>query len=153
MGRRGPKPTPAAILKPRGSRLAGKAAKGMKPKPGIPNCPTWLDREGKACWKRCVAALASVGVLTKGDRDALAGLCENWSRFLLTTRRWRKAEADGADALDVKRWADMASGAYAAYGRGCASFGLTPADRTRVSAPPKEPKAEGVSRFFQDEIA
>jgi P27 family predicted phage terminase small subunit len=88
MGRRGPAPTPTAILKLRGSPLATKRRNLREPKgpPGRPRCPDWLDEDAKAAWRHLIPQLDSMGVLTRIDGNALARYCRLWSR-------WRKAEA------------------------------------------------------------
>lgn len=43
--------------------------------------PTWLDREGKAEWRRVVPELNKLGILGKVDRAVLATYCDTWSKF------------------------------------------------------------------------
>ncbi len=47
-----------------------------------PACPSWLDREGKAEWKRVVPELDRLGLLSKLDRAVLAAYCDVWSKFV-----------------------------------------------------------------------
>jgi P27 family predicted phage terminase small subunit len=86
MGRRGPAPTPTAILRLRGSPLAKRNRHEPKGPPGKPRCPEWLDDDAKAAWRHLIPQLDLMGVLTRIDGNALARYCRLWSR-------WRKAEA------------------------------------------------------------
>ena len=88
MGRRGPTPTPTEVLKLRGSTLVTKHRERTEAKgpAGKPRCPEWLDADAKAMWRKLVPQLATMGVLTLVDGNALARYCRLWSR-------WRKAEA------------------------------------------------------------
>ena len=86
MGRRGPAPTPTAMLKLRGSWRAKTREGEPQPPPGRPKCPQWLDDDAKKVWRQLVPQLDEMGVLTKVDANALARYCRLWSR-------WRQAEA------------------------------------------------------------
>ena len=85
MGKRGPKPTPTAILKLRGSRRANLRKGEPQPERKRPVCPRWLDATAKACWKDIVPQLHTMGVLMKIDANAIVRYCVLWSR-------WMKAE-------------------------------------------------------------
>ncbi len=50
-----------------------------KPRADMPTCPSWLDREAKAEWKRQAPELYAVGVLTVVDGSVLAAYCEAFS--------------------------------------------------------------------------
>src|SRR3990172_1902377 len=56
-----------------------------QPALGVPECPVWLDADGKACWSETTRELEAMGLLTLADAGALAELCRTWSR-------WRAAE-------------------------------------------------------------
>ena len=59
---------------------------------GVPKMPTWLDREGKAEWRRIVPELARVGVVAFLDRAVLAAYCDVWSKLC---KARRQLDADG----------------------------------------------------------
>lgn len=75
MGKRGPKKTPTAILKIRGSRRANerpdRAVVAEMPEP-----PGWLTGEALEMWNELAPILFDAGVLTLRDRHALARLCK-----------------------------------------------------------------------------
>ena len=88
MGRRGPAPTPTAILKLRGSPRATRRDRKDEPPgpPGRPDRPVWLDDQAREMWDHLVPLLEVMRVLTRIDGNALARYCRLWAR-------WRKAES------------------------------------------------------------
>jgi P27 family predicted phage terminase small subunit len=83
MGKRGPKRTPTAILKIRGSRRATE-----RPDRGtvaeMPEAPAWLTGAALEMWNELSPLLFNANVLTMRDRNALARYCKLWEQ-------WRKA--------------------------------------------------------------
>ena len=82
---RGRKPTPAAILKARGSRHF--KGGGTLDSPGIipnkpPRCPIWLGTKGRQVWRYYAKRLANAGVLTELDRTTLALFCDAVEQYL-----------------------------------------------------------------------
>ena len=150
MGRRGPPPTPKAILRLAGSEAADKIKDTPDPGPA-PNMkpPKWLTKkdypEAFESWQEYQPELVKLGVLTVVDRDAFARLC-------VLKGRWRKAEkAAGHYDLVGPRgthaaWKE-ADALAALVLKHEAEFGLTPASRTRVRAQPKKSPGRK-SRFF-----
>ena len=86
MGKRGPRPTPTAKLKTRGSRQPGKRKGEPQPELGGPSRPEWLHKDAKAAWDELVPQLLATGVLAKIDGNALARYCAMWVR-------WKRANA------------------------------------------------------------
>ena len=85
MGKRGPAPTPTAILLKKGS-WRGKVNKDEpKPKSEKPKRPEWIDKYANSAWQALVPKLVELGVVTKLDRNLLTRYCQTWSR-------WRQAE-------------------------------------------------------------
>lgn len=87
MGRRGPKPDPAAKKKARGN--PGK--RPLKPEPNfggsVGDPPDHLDEVARAKWHELVEiAKATPGLLQRSDRDHLALYCETWSDYLAACR-------------------------------------------------------------------
>ena len=81
MGLRGPRPTPSAILKARGTYRADRARGEVKGPRGIPRCPAGLDKRAKQCWGQLLPMLESMGVLSRIDRNAIIRYCIDWSRW------------------------------------------------------------------------
>jgi len=167
MGKRGPRPTPKAILELRGSKRAryGKRAKEASPELGIPTAPTWLDREAKAEWRRVSKLLDEMTVLAITDRSALALMCQAWSDFLRLKREVKKEgetfkTSTGYLAKNPK--VTIMNEAFQRWYKLMIEFGLTPSARAGVMrstaagvvqppAPKRKPK--GKARFFQIGIA
>ena len=145
MGSRGPKPTPTATLKLRGSWRA-KTRKG-EPKPAsvVPACPDGLDSVAKAEWKRIVGLLERNGLITELDRTALEGYCVHyalWRKYLAALQK------QTVGTTTHRRVAACASDAYASMMRSAALFGMSPADRARVSVEPADKDVDPIDRFL-----
>jgi len=84
MGKRGPKPTPTAVLKLRGSGLVTNRI-DRHTQAERPDRPSYLTDEAATMWDELVDLLFSARVLTKRDRNALGRYCLTWDR-------WREAE-------------------------------------------------------------
>ena len=70
---RGRKPLPSNVVRLRGN--PGKRRRNdaePRPAPRVPTCPACLDGEARKEWKRLVAELADLGLLTRLDRGLLA---------------------------------------------------------------------------------
>ncbi len=160
MGKRGPKPTPTAVLKLRGSTLVSKRRQAMEVKgpEGTPERPDWLDDEAKAAWDELVPNLEGIRVLTLADRNALARYCRLWSR-------WRKAEAfidekgemfplraEDGKVKCFMQWPQVAIAHKLAQQltRLEQEFGLTPSARARIQCTPGNlgSTANAKSRYF-----
>lgn len=132
-----PKPTKLRLLEGNpGKRPINQTE--PRPAAGAPSCPTWLDREGKAEWRRIVRALDRIGLLCKIDRAAIAAYCQAWAEFHIATRQLQnegrtfKTESGYLaphPAVAMQRSAWQAIKSYAAL------FGLDPASRSKLSAP------------------
>jgi len=145
MGSRGRVATPTKLLKLRGSRWATRGRKNEpKSVPGRPSCPTWMDAEAKAEWRRVIKSLETMGILAVTDRAVLAGMCVEWSLYVKLVR-----EVAGLDVMeDVKLFRQLSSirnAAFLNYSRACAQFGLTPSSRSRVNAGDKKKESPGDS--------
>ena len=156
MARRGPAPTPTAILKLRGSRRAEGRGSEVAGPSGTPTCPDWLDDEAKAAWRHLVPMLKRMGVLTRIDRNALTRYCSEWSR-------WRKMEAFIAEHGPVYTLKDeagkircvqqfpqvsIANKLAINLTRLEQEFGMTPAARTRIHINSPQPASEIGRMYF-----
>jgi len=159
MGRRGPKPTPTPILKLRGTLREGRSRGEPIPHKDMPECPDWIDEEGKHAWAEIVPILKQMGVLTKIDRNALTRYCQTWSR-------WKKAELfiqkngevytlkDDAGKIKIIQQfpqVSIANKAGQALTKLEAEFGMTPSSRSRITVPESahDHAAQAKQRFFK----
>lgn len=137
MGRRGPPPQPTNLRVLNGNPSKRPLpANEPRPKPIAPKCPSWLDKEAKAEWKRIAPELDRLGLLTQIDASAMAAYCQAYSR-------WKQAEI----ALNkhgtvfktpngyIQQLPQVAiAQKYSKIMREfCQEFGLTPASRTRIN--------------------
>ncbi len=81
--------------------------------------PSWLYKTARDHWNELAPYLKKAGLLTEGDKFALALLCEAYGRF--------QHDPDCEKARDL-------------YRRMLSEFGLTPASRSRIQATPQAPK-------------
>lgn len=148
MGKRGPKPTPTAILNGRGSWRGKKNKAEPVTDPTTPTCPDWLDAQAKEYWADVAPMLTNSDVLKRIDGAALARYCQ-----LLA--RWRKCEEfiqKHGDTYPIKDKAGQVKGVRefpqvrrasdlsAQICRLEADFGMTPSSRSRlVTTDPKPP--------------
>lgn len=137
MGKRGPMPTPSAILKLRGSWRAKARRREPQPRAGRPACPTWLPPAARRKWRQLVPELVRLGLLTVVDGDALAAYCCAWAELQQATQtldqegryvRLASGYLLSHPAVAQQRSAWQAVRAFAAL------FGLDPSSRTRLAA-------------------
>jgi P27 family predicted phage terminase small subunit len=155
MGTRGPKPTPTAILKARGSWRANRPGE-PQPERKAPACPSYLSKPEKAVWKQMVRELTAIGVLTVLDRNPLA-------RYCVVFVRWRTAcdflakygttqpikDGNGKvkcfqsfpQVAQVNQW-------EAALHKLEQEFGIGPASRARIVVPERATETPDEERYF-----
>jgi len=172
MGARGPQPTPTALLAARGSWRAKHRVNHGEPMPerAIPSCPSYLGKAERQVWRQLAKELASLGLLTRIDRNPLA-------RYCVLFVRWRKAcdfiekygttmpvkavrpagkNPDGGILFEeyvkcfipmpqVNEESNLRDGLLKLE----REFGLTPAARTRIRVDLPEDTSSDKSRFFQ----
>lgn len=136
MGQRGPARKPTAL-----KLLAGnpgcRKLNDREPAPeiGAPSCPSWLDKEAKAEWKRATAQLLAMKVLTFADRAILAAYCLAWSELKAATQT---LAAEGRYFTTEKGYVGqhpavaVAKSAREQVRKLGAELGFSPASRTRI---------------------
>ena len=107
-----------------------------------PPPPPHLNDGAQAAWRTFAAIIDKMGILTEADLPALEDLSETYAEL-------RQARADlaaagaitietvnrsGGAMLRVRPEVKVIADAARRFAMWCARFGLTPADRTRVSA-------------------
>jgi P27 family predicted phage terminase small subunit len=148
MGKRGPKPLPTADKRLRGTlEKSRQAPDELELPPGCPNPPTSLIGDGRELWRDCAPVLAERGVLSNSDRASFEAMC----RAFQSARDAEKELAKEGRVIPGERgnvinpWEKIAIQRWAEVVRFSAEFGLTPAARSRISAPDQKKKdpAEG----------
>lgn len=147
---RPPKPTKLKILTGNPGR---RPLNGAEPIPGagVPTCPTWLDAEAKAEWRRVCKDLAEMGLLAGADRKQLASLCQAWAEFRLATRTLQKEGREqktdngyivphpaAARQMAAMKMIDTLS----------VKFGLDPSSRSRLQVAPKTGERSELEQFI-----
>ena len=116
---RGRPRTPTALRILRGNPGHRTLPKGEpQPKAGA-HPPPWLSVAARKEWDRLAPMLERLGVLTEADADALGQLCAARAVFQYQLREFGK--------FSTELWRAMQAAE--------AKFGLTPADRARLSVP------------------
>lgn len=149
--KRGPKPVPTKLKLARGSRRVGDRP---EPQPGRsrPTCPKPLTEAARHEWRQIAPKLERLGLLTEIDRSALALYCQAWGDWI-TARRVLKQSATvikGPDGgLMLNPYLKVATTAARQMREFLGLFGMSPSDRTQVSAaPPTDPDDDDL-RFFK----
>jgi len=147
MGLRGPAPKPSAALKLSGNWRASGRAKSEPPSDEVlPECPDWLDEVGRAAWADWLPRVAAMKIISSGDRDALALMCDTWSRYLEARKRLAEEgeviRVEGGDRVTVKRnpWSAVLAEHGDRLRRMMSEFGLTPVGRARIGAAKEQAK-------------
>lgn len=140
MGRRGPAPEPTALKRLKGNP-GKRALNDSEPRPAatMPRCPSHLQGEARAEWKRVAKTLHQSGLLTQVDRAALAIYCQAWAR-------WVKAEAQVARHGEVVKSAagnvmqnpylSIANRAMKQMREMARELGMTPSARSQIKVQP-----------------
>jgi len=83
MGKRGFQPAPTKLKVLHGNPGHRPINKDEpKPKPIMPKCPSWLDKEAKKEWRRIAPLLQGIGLLTEIDGTALSAYCRDYSKWV-----------------------------------------------------------------------
>lgn len=133
--KRGPKPTPTAILRQRGSWRAATRPDEPVMEAKRLTAPSWLPARAKRLFTRCAAILGEARVTTDADALALALLCNSYALYrsacdTLEREGMTVPTRDGGTrphpAVRIR------NAAHEQLMKGLAAFGMTPADRARV---------------------
>jgi P27 family predicted phage terminase small subunit len=113
----------------------------------LPDCPAWLDEVGRAAWADWLPRIAAMQIMSSGDRDALALMCDTWSRYLEARKRLSEEgeviRVEGGDGrVTVKRnpWSAVLAEHGDRLRRMMSEFGLTPVGRARIGAAKEQAK-------------
>jgi P27 family predicted phage terminase small subunit len=139
MGKRGPIPKTdeQEILEGNPSK---RPLRGKSPQPnkGTPNCPSWLSLEAKREWKRIIPELSRLGLLSKLDRNILAGYCISyalWQRSQEYLFKQGTVYVTTNGKLQPRPEIAVAKEAGEMMNDFAAELGLTPSSRARMRLP------------------
>jgi len=120
MAGRPPKPTALKILTGNPGHRPLPKNEPMPERGAAP--PAWMPLKARKEWDRLAPVLDRLGVLTEVDGEALAELCAARAKFQEVVREEGRVPTELWRAIQAME----------------ARFGLTPSDRARVSAEPKD---------------
>lgn len=150
MGKRGPKPTPKAVLKLRGSWRAGKALDDKTPK-ARPARPQWITGEAHKEWKRIIPVLEKLGILAEIDRTIIASYCQYYAQWKDASEKLKyKNEVLVSDKGNEYQnpLITVADRAWDRMKKCLDAMGMSPAARTGIAVTPKNTESKDKSRFF-----
>lgn len=139
----GPKRTPTAVLKLRGSALAKRRAGEVKPPPGVPAMPAGLSEAAAAAWGGFVSEFGQVpGLLTVLDRALLETLATTSAELadcdLKIAEHGRYAVVRNDKGVVLRQvlapWTARRDALAAQLARLLTECGATPASRSKVVA-------------------
>ncbi len=135
----GPPKKPTALKLVEGSYREDRVAKDEpRPRVAIPKPPRHLSPVALEEWGRIVQELADNGLMTNLDRAALVNYCDFWSHYVDASEKLKN------QGMTIKTEAgNTIENPYFSIKKRCAElmhkflveFGMTPASRTRISAP------------------
>ena len=139
------KPTKLKLLKGTAQKCRMNP-KEPKPARGIPSPPPHLSDRAKTAWGYVGGLLDRMGIVTEGDALGLEGLCQCYSELVEAREALRERGAttyesvNGGGGTMYRAYPEVALVADAdrRFRGWLQAFGLTPADRSRVSASEKE---------------
>lgn len=133
----------------------------------MPSCPKWLLPEARSEWRRLAKELTAKGVLTVGDRAALAAYCQMWARWVQIEEeldrledtkegKVRKHQLIGKTDKGYAFMSPLLGAAHATLKQMKAfavELGLTPASRTRIKTQPVTEEKSLAEILFESAIA
>jgi P27 family predicted phage terminase small subunit len=148
-------PKPAASLKLSGNwRASGRAKSEPPAEEALPECPAWLDDVGRAAWADWIPRIAAMKIISSGDRDALALMCDTWSRYLEARKRLAeegeviRVEAEYRVTVKRNPWSAILAEHGERLRRMMSEFGLTPVGRARIGAAKEQAKSAPQEDIF-----
>lgn len=151
MGKRGPSPTPTAILSIRGSKRAKLNKSEPQPLRGKPLVPRHLDDDEDSAhvFNEVCDLLDSMQVLTIADGRVISRYAEMWCMWARVRRRLHHHGEDYVSLGKIKPDVRLLLQLSEAMRRIEAELGLTPSARSRIQMVPSPSKSDlRAQRFF-----
>lgn len=152
MGKRGPKPTPTAILKLRGAANISRRDGEITPPNGTPVCPVWASEDEQIVWVELVEMLSRTrGLLTENDSNSIWLMCEAICEM---NQARKEIASEGSTCYSEKGGAyqhpavGRKNSAIERLRRLMCEFGMTPASRTSVTAAVPVAQENEKKKFF-----
>jgi P27 family predicted phage terminase small subunit len=106
--------------------------------------PEGMNSVAERFWDSVVPGLVEAGYVKAIDQPQLRGMCEWWARYITAStwlsHRQTRGALDGElkDVELIAKIHGMAQKAWAAFSAVASRFGMTPSDRAKLAAEPKE---------------
>jgi P27 family predicted phage terminase small subunit len=135
--------TPAALKLVKGTAQPCRTnKKEPKPRRVIPSPPEHLSESAKVAWGKATVILDRMAVLTEADGIALEEVCETYAELIECRRILRESpegrvygsDTDNGIILRPNPIVVQIADASRRLGMWLTKFGMTPADRSRVSS-------------------
>lgn len=131
MGRAGPPPKPTALRILHGEESYRINKDEPKPNPGVPDPPATITDAARAIWDYIVPELATMGLITRPDRDQIHAYCEAAATHAYACQMMQSPEAMLLFDKDLARLQRESSRSMLSFAR---EFGLTPSSRVQFKA-------------------
>jgi|APSaa5957512622_1039677.scaffolds.fasta_scaffold171757_1 P27 family predicted phage terminase small subunit len=152
----GKKPLSKKVIKLRGEKDYKRPNKDKtldeQVKASEPDMPDFLDEEGQKEWGRVTGWLRELGILTKFDRGVIARKCQNWSSWVMATKKVIElgpVRETKNGFVEQNPYFQIASKAWEQLNKIDQQLGLTPSIRNQMRASlPDKPKKSKEESFF-----
>jgi P27 family predicted phage terminase small subunit len=133
-----------------------------KPPSAVPSPPAHLNAAARREWRRMAPLLASLGLLSRLDRAALAAYCATYARWAASEAAIAKSgtivAAPKSGTPMVNPYLGVAERALDRMAKLLTEFGLTPSSRARIDAgapagAPMGARDKKAERHFPDDAA
>ncbi len=118
----------------------------------IPDPPHHLSKHAREEWNRMAPILFDMGLIAESDRAAFAMYCQAWGDHVKAEYMIRKHGAvvkTSNGNLVQSPWVGISNRAKLIAHKFLVGFGMTPADRSRVTVKKDEAKKDPAKRFFK----
>lgn len=135
---KGRRPAPTNVKVLRGNRASRINNNEPAPRETSPEPPEWATESWLAIWNRLRGELAPMGMWLSADRDALIALVttiDSYDRLAKTYVNAPSVVRDANGAPTHNPLGGEMRRLSAKVARWCSHFGLTPAERSRISKP------------------
>ena len=123
-----------------------------KSRPGSTTYPSWLSPAAKTEWKRLTPELARMGLLTKLDRNVLAGYCAAFALWQETQEVLSKqgtVYVSTKGKLETRPEVDIAKTTGEIMNSFARELGLTPSSRVRMELPKENEEVDPMEEFLR----
>jgi P27 family predicted phage terminase small subunit len=123
-----------------------------QPPAAIPDPPHHLSKYAREEWNRMAPILLDMGLISESDRSAFAMYCQAWGDHVKAEYMIRKHGAvvkTSNGNIVQSPWVGISNRAKLIAHKFLVGFGMTPADRGRVSSNKEKVKIDPKQRFFK----